>query len=269
MTQRILVTGAASGFGAALVRRLTARGDHVLVTDLADNHPVPDGASYQRLDVTSPQDWDRARQWVLDTMGGLDVLINNAGVATGGRIDFVPHDEWHRVMNINVLGVANGCRTFASMFKAAGSGHVVNTASLAGLVHPPAMASYTATKAAVVALSESLRYELAPHGVHVSVICPSFFRTNLSSSLDDSDPVMTKVARKLIDTADLDADQVAGTALAGIDAHKFLILTDRAGRQAYWTKRLLRPVYDRRMFAIGRRIDTSPDHSTTRKKTDR
>lgn len=251
---RVLITGGASGLGAALVRRCTARGDRVLVTDLAEHCEVPAGATYQQLDVTSEEDWQRARQTVQDTMGGLDILINNAGIAAGGRIDHVPHDEWSRVMNINVLGVANGCATFAPMFKASGSGHLVNTASLAGLVHPPAMASYAAAKAAVVALSESLRYELEPYGVAVSVICPSFFRTNLSSSLHDGDPLMSTVARKLIDRAPLDADTIAAAALAGVGARKFLVLPDRAARKAYWSKRLLKPLYDRQMAGMGRRI---------------
>ncbi|NLE78321.1 MAG: SDR family NAD(P)-dependent oxidoreductase [Rhodococcus sp.] len=251
---RVLITGGASGLGAALVRLCTARGDRVLVTDLDEHCDVPAGATYQQLDVTSETDWHRARQTVLDTMGGLDILINNAGIAAGGRIDHIPNEEWVRVMNINVLGVANGCATFAPMFKAAGGGHLVNTASLAGLVHPPAMASYTAAKAAVVAISESLRYELAPYGVAVSVICPSFFRTNLSSSLHDGDPLMATVARKLIDRAPLDADTIAAAALAGVDARKFLVLPDSAARKAYWSKRLLKPLYDRQMAGMGRRI---------------
>lgn len=250
---RILITGGASGLGAALARQFTGRGDTVLVTDLFEEHQVPAGASYLRLDVTSESDWLRARRTVEETMGGLDLLINNAGVATGGRIDRVSHAEWSRVLDINVAGVANGCRTFTPMFTQARSGHIVNTASLAGLVHPPAMSAYNATKAAVVALSESLRYELAPFGVAVSVLCPSFFRTGLASSLSDDDPAMAGLARKLIDNADADADQIAAAAIAGIDARRFLVLTDREGRRAFWAKRLLRPLYDRQMLAMGRR----------------
>ncbi|MFE2996250.1 SDR family NAD(P)-dependent oxidoreductase [Nocardia sp. NPDC059246] len=266
---RILITGGASGLGAALARRFAARGDQVLVTDLAERGPVPDGATYLRLDVTSEDDWLQARKTVQDSMGGLDVLVNNAGVATGGRIEFVPQEEWARVMNINVLGVVRGCRTFAPMFKAAGTGHLVNIASLAGLVHPPAMASYTAGKAAVVALSESLRYELTPHGIDVSVVCPSFFRTNLASSLPDSDPLVAAVARKLIDNAGPDADRIAAAAIAGIDARRFVILTDRAGRQAFWTKRLLRPLYDRQLATMGRRTAAGAEGSQEGNRTTR
>ncbi|TCJ96379.1 SDR family NAD(P)-dependent oxidoreductase [Nocardia alba] len=266
---RILITGGASGLGAALTRRYTERGDTVLVTDLAEHHPVPDGATYLRLDVTSENDWTRATEVVTERFGGLDVLVNNAGIATGGRVELVSHSEWTRVLDINVAGVANGCRAFVPLFKQARAGHVVNTASLAGLVHPPAMSAYTAAKAAVVALSESLRYELAPHGVAVSVLCPSFFRTNLATSLRGEDPVMAGVARKLIDTAALDADQIAAAALDGIDARRFLVLTDRAGRRAFWSKRLLRPLYDRQMFAMGRRTATTAQRAAKGNTTHR
>ncbi|MGW6702389.1 SDR family NAD(P)-dependent oxidoreductase [Nocardia sp. NPDC055049] len=261
---RVLITGGASGLGAALARRFAARGDRVVVTDLADDAVVPPGASYLRADITSEQDWDRARDTVQATMGGLDILVNNAGIAAGGRIDRVPAEEWARVMTVDVLGVATGCRTFTPMFEAQGGGHLVNIASMAGLVHPPAMAPYTAAKAAVVALSESLRYELAPHGIDVSVVCPSFFRTDLASSLGNADPLMTEVARRLIDGAEADADDIAEAALAGIDARRFLVLTDRSGRVAFWTKRLLRPLYDRQLTAMGRRIATADDKETSR-----
>ncbi|MFD5177852.1 SDR family NAD(P)-dependent oxidoreductase [Nocardia sp. NPDC058379] len=261
---RVLITGGASGLGAALARLFAARGDRVVVTDLADDAPVPAGASYLRLDITSEQDWDRARDTVLSTLGGLDILINNAGIAAGGRIDRVPAEEWARVMSVNVLGAATGCRTFTPVFVAQGSGHLVTIASMAGLVHPPAMAPYTAAKAAVVALSESLRYELAPHGIAVSVVCPSFFRTDLASSLSDADPLMSEIARRLIDGATTDADAIATAALAGIDARRFLVLTDRSGRVAFWTKRLLRPLYDRQLTTMGRRITAAENKETSR-----
>ncbi|MGW7542298.1 SDR family NAD(P)-dependent oxidoreductase [Streptomyces sp. NPDC054770] len=252
--RRVLVTGGASGLGAALASRYAARGDRVLVTDLAAEVPVPAGACYQRLDITSTQDWAAARARVRREFGGLDVLINNAGIAAGGRLDRVDDAHWRRVLDVNVLGTVNGCRTFAPLLKTQGHGHIVNVASLAGLVHPAAMSSYDASKAAVVALSESLRHELGPWGVGVTVVCPSFFRTNLAASLGGEDPLMDEVAAKLISRAPLGAEEVAVRVLKGVDARRFLVLPDRSARIAYWTKRLARPLYDRRMLAAGARI---------------
>ena len=111
--------------------------------------------------------------------GGLDVLVNNAGVAGGGRLDVASLDEWRWITDINLFGVVRGTRAFVPMLKAQRSGHVVNVASLAGLVHPAGMASYNAVKAAVVALTETTGHELAAYGVRASVVCPSYFRTGL------------------------------------------------------------------------------------------
>ena len=192
MSKRVLVTGGASGLGLALTELMVARGDTVLVVDLAEERPdtVPEGAAYRRLDVRSQQDWDAALAWVRETWGGLDLLVNNAGIATGGRIDVEAIADWERVVDINLLGVARGCHTFTPLLKEQRSGHIVNVASLAGLVHGPGMASYNATKAGVVAISETLQFELGPWDIDVSVVCPAFFRTNLHQSFAGKDAAM-------------------------------------------------------------------------------
>jgi NAD(P)-dependent dehydrogenase (short-subunit alcohol dehydrogenase family) len=254
MSRRVLVTGGASGLGAALVAEFVKRGDRVLVTDLADSCDAPGGASYRRLNVTSDDDWRAALAWVESQWGGLDVLVNNAGIAAGGRIDVVPLEEWKEVVDINLLGVVRGCHTFAPMMKVQGGGHIVNTASLAGLVHPPAMGSYTATKAGVVALSETLAYELHPFGIAVSAICPGFFRTNLASSLHGSDKAMDKIAARLIERSPLSAEQVAAEVMKGIDRRQMVIVPDAPARKAVFSKRFTRALYDREQRGFGRRI---------------
>lgn len=249
---RILITGGASGLGLALAEAYLARGEQVVVGDLADTRPdtVPGQAAYLRLDVRSQRDWDAARARVQETWGGLDILFNNAGVATGGRIDVESIADWERVLDVNLLGVTRGCQTFTPVFKAQRAGHIVNTASLAGLVHGPGMSSYNAAKAGVVALSETLSFELAPFGIHVSCICPAFFRTNLHRSLQGKDVAMEESANRLITRAQASAEQVAAIVVRGVDARRRIILTDRLGRTAFWSKRLARPLYDR-MFAKG------------------
>ncbi|QKW06165.1 SDR family NAD(P)-dependent oxidoreductase [Streptomyces sp. NA04227] len=256
MSRRILITGGASGLGAALAAAFSARGDRVLVTDIGAEAPaqLPAGASYLKLDVTSQEDWDAARDHVAAEFGGLDILVNNAGVAAGGRIEYLDLEEWRWITEINLFGVVRGCRTFTPMFKEQGSGHLVNTASMAGLVHPPAMSSYNAVKAAVVAVSETLRFELHPFGIDVSVICPSYFRTNLASSLRGTDPLMDGTAKKLINKSKIGAEEIAAIVVRGVDKRQPLILTDKPGRRAYWAKRLLRPLYDRQMLDFGTKL---------------
>ena len=261
---RVLVTGAASGLGAALVRRFAARGDRVFATDLAESADVPPEVEYRRLDVRSGEDWEAVGRDV-GASGGLDVLVNNAGIAGGGRIDRTDADEWRRLLDVNVLGVALGCREFAPVFKQQGSGHVVNIASLAGLVHPAGMSAYAATKAAVVGMSESLRHELRPWGVDVSVVCPSFFRTNLAASLTDGDPLMASISAKLITKSPLDADAMAVRVVDAVDRRVFLILPDGPAQKAYWTKRSDPRAYDAEMLDAGRRIRAAETDSTSRR----
>ncbi|HET7398831.1 MAG TPA: SDR family NAD(P)-dependent oxidoreductase [Intrasporangium sp.] len=243
--RRVLVTGAASGLGLALVRELAARGDHVVATDLGPGRPavLPDAAAYRQLDVRSEADWEDARRDVAQRWGGLDVLVNNAGVAAGGRIDVTTMDDWRWIVETNLLGVVRGCRAFVPVFKDQGDGHIVNVASLAGLVHAPGMASYNTVKAGVVALSETLSHELAPYGIAVSVVCPSFFRTNLHTSLRGADVELERSAVSMITTARRSAEHVAGKVVLGIDARRDVILTDVDGRLVWWAKRHLRPVY--------------------------
>ena len=135
------------------------------------------------------------REW-----GGLDLLVNNAGVAGGGRIERCSLEDWQWIFDVNLFGVVRGTRAFVPMLKAQGSGRIVNTASLAGLVHPPGMGSYNAVKAAVVAFSETAAHELAPYGVGCTAVCPSYFRTNLMSSMRGGDADLAAQITRLVET---------------------------------------------------------------------
>ncbi len=250
---RVLVTGAASGLGAALVSRLSARDARVLATDLRGGpwdaaEAGPDATPpLLRLDVTSEPDWATAVTWVEEHWGGLDVLVNNAGVAGGGRIERCGIEEWQWLLETNLLGVVRGTRAFTPVFKAQGSGRFVNVASLAGLVHPAGMGSYNAVKAAVVAFTETTGHELAAYGVHAHAVCPSYFRSPLMDSLRSGDDAVAEVLRRLVDSAPVTADDVAAEVLAGLDRGEELILPDPAARAAYDLKQGDRAAYDRLM----------------------
>ncbi|WP_374970834.1 SDR family NAD(P)-dependent oxidoreductase [Terrabacter sp. BE26] len=258
--RRVLVTGGASGLGLALVRALVARGDDVLATDVHVDRPdvLPEAAAYLPLDVRSDDAWAAALAHVRETWDGLDLLVNNAGVAAGGRIDVATLDEWRWIIDINLLGVVRGCRTFTPLLKEQRSGHIVNTASLAGLVHAPGMAAYNTVKAGVVALSETLSHELAPHHIDVSVVCPSFFRTNLGASFQGADTEMEAAGKKMVSDSKRSAEEVAAVVVRGIDARRELILTDRDGHLAWRAKRFARPVYTAAMRRAARRAAQTP-----------
>ncbi len=262
---RVLVTGGSSGLGEALVKAFVARGDQVLVGDL--NEPVPSeattdatgsaggGADFVHLDVRSDDDWAAAYAWVDEHWGGLDVLVNNAGVAGGGRIDVAGMDEWQWITEINLFGVVRGTRTFVPMFKEQGSGHIVNVASLAGLVHPAGMASYNAVKAGVVAFSETTAHELAEWDVHCSVVCPSYFRTRLVENMQGTDTAVGRVIGGLVDAAPLGPEDIAAAVLEGMDRGDELILPDDAARAAYDLKQTDRAAYDVVMRKQAKRLN--------------
>jgi NAD(P)-dependent dehydrogenase (short-subunit alcohol dehydrogenase family) len=241
---RLLVTGAASGLGAALTEAARARGAQVLATDregadLATHR----GDGVARLDITSEADWDAAVAWVRREWGALDVLVNNAGVAGGGRLDQAGLDEWQWLFDVNVFGMVRGVRAFTPLLKEHG-GSVVNVASLAALVHPAGMASYNAAKAAVLAFTETIGHELAAYDVRAHAVCPSYFRTNLMDSLRGRDRAVGEVMSRLVTDSPTSAEDVAQAVLEGVEAGEELILPDPAARAAYELKVKDRAGYD-------------------------
>lgn len=262
MSQRILISGAASGLGLALARRYADAGWRVFLTDIdvaaldqavASLH-AGDRILSQTLDVRSADDWNAARERCVAAWGGLDVLVNNAGVATGGSFARTPIEDWDWIIDINLKGVIRGAATFVPLFAEQGHGHVVNVASLAGLVNPPLMASYNVVKAGVVSLSETLRFELEPAGITTSVVCPSFFRTGLADGFRTPDPAIRQLMERLVTASDIPAERIAATIKQGIDAKRFLILTDRDGRVAYAVKRFLPPLFNTMVRRRGKRL---------------
>lgn len=254
---RVLLTGGCSGLGLELTKLFVADGAEVLVGDVHEQAPegvLPDGVAYRQLDIRSDEQWEEARNWLEANWGGIDVLVNNAGIAAGGRLDVEGMDNWQRIVDINLLGAVRGIRTIVPLMKAQRSGQIINTASLAGLVHAPAMASYNAVKAGIVAVSETARWELAPYGITVSAICPSFFRTNLHESLHGKDIEMEQTAVHLITKAPRSARQVAQVAFSKVKKGKFIVITDPDGQIAWFGKRYSPLVYKTLMLQAGRRV---------------
>ncbi len=178
----IAITGAGSGLGEAMAYRFARDGYRVAVTDalaeradtVLSNIKTDGGSGFAlSLDVTSGPDWDALYQRILTEWGSLDIIVNNAGVAAAGRLEDSSIDDWKWLLDIDLLGVIRGCHRFLPMFRQQGSGHIVNVASLAGMVAVPRVSAYATAKAGVVALSEQLRVDLDRSGVGVSVLCPA------------------------------------------------------------------------------------------------
>lgn len=247
-SDRVLITGAAQGLGKSLADAYIARDAQVLRTD---RQAAPD---IHRLDVTDDADWAAVRDHIEQTWGGLDVLVNNAGIAGGGRLDIAGIDEWQRLVEINLLGAVRGTATFAPLFKRQGSGRIVNIASLAGLVPPAGMGAYNATKAALVSLTETTGHELASYGVTAHAVCPSYFRTDLMKGAEGRDAALTGVVAHLVDGARLGPDDIAREVLTQLDAGIELILPDTDAQRAYGLKLADRAAYDQMMRAQARKL---------------
>ncbi len=166
---------------------------------------------------------EQLRDRILAEWGGLDVLINNAGIASGGPMVETTMAEWRRILEVDLLSVVRGCRLFLPAMLAAGRGQILSTASFAGLAGAPGIMSYGVAKAGVVALSEQLRAEVQRSGIRVSVICPSFFRTNLCDDVIGSEKIRAKVLR-LMETSPDTLDSVADRVFSAAERGEFMII---------------------------------------------
>jgi len=245
--KRIFVTGGASGFGRAVAERWARAGYHVCIGDIQDARLAETLRSLEKLgatahamrcDVTREEDLATAAAWLVEHWGGVDVVVNNAGVAIGGSITEISIDDWRWIIDINLLGVVRGCKTFTPIFQKQKSGRFVNVSSMAGLIHPPMMSAYNATKAAVVAISETLRVELAQDGIGVTVVCPSFFRTNLTETMRAGNADTVRITERLVTRAKRGADEIAELTFQGVERGDFHVLTHADGKLAWMLKRL-------------------------------
>lgn len=246
--KRVFITGGASGLGQALAMHYAARGWRVLIGDLdrercaetvAKLQAVSSASDAVACDVTREADLQAAADWLQDHWGGVDVVINNAGVAQMGAIDAASEVDWQWIVDINLLGVVRGCRIFTPMLRAQGGGQLVNIASMAGLVHMPQASAYNATKAAVVALSETLHLELEADHIGVSVVCPAFFRTALAQNMRASDPKLEAVTKRLVERARIGPEDIARQVFDGVQRGDMHILTHPEVRRTWLLKRVL------------------------------
>jgi NAD(P)-dependent dehydrogenase (short-subunit alcohol dehydrogenase family) len=184
MSKVWLITGCSTGFGRELSKGALKAGHKVVVTarkpdDIKDIiEGYPDTSIAVQLDVTKPEEITAAVQATMDKFGRIDVLVNNAGIGYFGAIEESEEDEVRRMFEINVFGLANMTKEVLPVMRKQRSGHIVNIASIGGLVGFPGVGFYNATKFAVDGLSESLSKETAPLGIKVTVIAPSGFRTD-------------------------------------------------------------------------------------------
>ena len=246
------VTGGASGIGAALARALVARGAAVVLADRQAELVEEAAAALRRgggtaeavaLDVRDADAVARAIAAVAARHGRLDYVFNNAGTGVGGEVRDHTLDDWRYIVDVNLMGVVHGVQAAYPLLVAQGFGHIVNTASMAGLIATPFTASYCATKHAVVGLSRAMRLEAAVYGVRVSVLCPGVIRTPI---LDGAGrfgriklPVPTDVQMAMWEAwRPMDADRFAARVLDQLARNRAVVIVPAAWRLPLWCDRL-------------------------------
>lgn len=243
------VTGGASGIGLALGRAFAQEGMNVMLADIEADALSEAAESLSGLrpkvrivscDVADPESVERAAQATIEAFGKVHVVCNNAGVAAAGGIDAISLDNWRWVLDVNLMGVLHGIRSFLPHLRAHGEGgHIVNTASMAGMNGGLGFSPYVASKFAVVGMSEGLAMQLRPHGIGVTIVCPHFVRTQLGASgrnrqprygegptLEPGSPaadLLAELARRM--EAGVEPAAVAAQVLAAVRTNQLYVFT--------------------------------------------
>jgi NAD(P)-dependent dehydrogenase (short-subunit alcohol dehydrogenase family) len=244
-----VVTGGGSGIGRAICRHLGAHGASVLVADLDLDAARATAAAVRarggqsqamRVDVAREPDVESAVAAAVGGYGRIDYLFNNAGISVNGEFGDISPQWWRRVVDVDLWGVVYGCRAAWPHMVAQGSGHIVNTASLAGLIPGGLTTPYSAAKHAVVGFSLTLRGEARQYGIKVSALCPGYLRTGIQ----EATPVVTGYLdspanrRREAATTSLTAEDCVGQMMRGVARNKAIIFSPNRQRVYWWLNRV-------------------------------
>jgi len=244
--KRAFITGAASGLGKAFCLHLAADG---WTLGMSDNNVVALEAAAAEisaaggktillpLDVADKDQYSLVATSFLAQAGGIDLLFNNAGVGDGSVLEEYALENYEWMTGINQMGVLYGCYYFVPAMKKQRSGQIINTASAAAFSCAPTMAAYNMTKAAVLALSETLYGELMDYNIHISCIMPTYFKTNVIQHARGGE-LVKKATEHFINRSGLEAIDVAAEILDRAGKKELYIILPSAARKMWWMKRL-------------------------------
>jgi len=251
--KRAFITGAASGLGLAIGKRLAARGWRLCIADInsqrlatAEEQLRAAGAETFKieLNVTDYSAQEAAAAAIVEKWGGVDLVFNNAGIATAGAIDELSLEDWQRTIDIDLWSVIYGCRIFTPIMKRQGGGYIINTASSAGTLAGPEMSAYNVAKAGVVSLSETLKTELGKDNIGVSVICPTVFVTSLDETLSGEREMEANLIRQL-QRSKVTADDIVDDLISAIEKNRLYVITQADARWGWRIKRFFPELYTR------------------------
>lgn len=224
-----LVSGGARGIGAAIAKRFLDEGARVVVGDVLDEDghqlltQLGDGIRYVHLDVTKPSDWDSAVSEAVTAFGSLSILVNNAGIVTFGRIDEYAHEQWARIIDVNLTGVFNGIKAAAPALARTAASSIINVSSIAGLRGYQNVSGYTASKFGVRGLTKSAALDLGGSGIRVNSVHPGVIETPMTAGMTfDTGHVPLHRVGQPVEVADL-AVYLAGDESSFVTGAEFVI----------------------------------------------
>lgn len=247
--KRVLITGAASGIGAATARAAAGQGAGLVLTDRAADK-LAAVASETAAEIAQPADVTDLEQVraLADAAGTVDVVMNIAGISAWGSVERLEHRHWQAMIDVNLLGPIHVIETFVPPMIAAGrGGWLVNVSSAAALVGLPWHAAYSASKYGLRGVSEVLRFDLRRSGIGVSLVCPGAVATPLTDTveiagIDKSSPAFQRLHQRFVAHA-VPPERVAAAILTGMRRHRYLVYTSPDIRALHALERLAPPVY--------------------------
>lgn len=268
--KRMLITGAASGIGRATALRAARRGAKLVLADLDASGLVEAASAVRREggEVLAAHAFDVAHfEAVRDFAarihrehGSLDVVMNNAGIAVWGPIERLSHDDWRRVLEVNLMGTVHVLESFVpKMIEAGRGGHVVNVSSAAGLFGLPWHAAYSASKFGVRGLSEVLRFDLERHGIRVSLVCPGGVRTGLVHTVKivgaDPESAAFQRMKRRFEARAVSPSRAAERILRGVERDRYHVYTSSDVAIGHWIQRKLAWPYELLMRRLNREFE--------------
>ena len=256
--RRVLITGAASGIGRATAVACAHRGARLILTDI-DRSPLDAVVSdirsgggtvdyHHALDISDQEAVGTMAAEVHSTLGSVDVVMNVAGIAVWGTVDRLSHDQWRRVVEVNLMGPIHVIESFIPAMIAAGrGGHLVNVSSAAGILGLPWHAPYSASKFGLRGISEVLRFDLRRHDIGVSLVCPGAVDTGLVNTVeiagvDRSHPTIERYTKRFRRTA-VTPEVAAEKILDGLQHNRYWVYTSRDIQLAHFLQRWFEPGY--------------------------
>ncbi len=253
LARSAVITGGASGIGRSYALAWARRGWRLGIADtgtaeaestLAEIDRYGGQGEFYRCDVRSLGEVQAMAGHFFDTWGEVGVLVNNAGVFGAGAVGETPIEDWRRIIDVNLWGVINGCHAFVPGMKEQGFGHIVNTASAGGVISTPETAPYNASKAAVIAISETMRSELSRYGIGVTVVCPTFVNTNLLSTMTVTAGTAIKdIAGSAFEHSRMGAGEIAEKVLKAVDRNRLYVFPQLSAKVLWANKRLWPSLY--------------------------